>query len=536
MVGVERGVGGRRRPPTRSPTAPTSAAAPTAPRSTSCSATTASAASPGNNGPGGGGGGPRGAPGGFGGGANGIDQFGGQPGIDAPVQQRHGRPGDVAGADRRRRAGRRAGPRRAAPPAAGRDRRPHHVGRLGGLDLRRVRLRRGHLPQLLRVRAGPGGRRARRHRRRARPAPSSGRCGRGRSRSSPWRRRGCNGSSSNGSTLTSGSVSRCRSASWSLAPSPPRTRVLPNWRSRAVPWLLGVGLGLALVPAAVWTWSGTQSPQNGTFPDARPVSAGGALGQGFPGGGRRWSRRVAGGVSDAELAWLQTQQTTERWLLAVGGSQQASGAIIQGYFAPADGWLQRRRPGHDRQAASPSWWPTVSCASSAPAAVASAAAVAARTGSRRRPRRCAGRSRPRNGVGRAPARCYDCQGQADALSAFAASNPAIDQPTDVVPADQLPRRPASPVASRRPAARARPLRPDLAVLMARRPSLRFGRPSTAPGPPASLGFARRQMRTGDARIGIRHYLRLDERARERARWCRSATSSGCWRWPSSRRS
>ena len=129
------------------------------------------------------------------------------------------------------------------------------------------------------------------------------------------------------------------------------------------------GAFLLAAPTA-WSLSGVEHAQNGTFPDARPVSAGGIGGgaprRGFPGGGaipgragarrRRWCRtrrcrrlgweRCAGrswrrsdrgaggfggaGISSAELSWLRSQRHGERWILAVSGASEAETAIIDG--------------------------------------------------------------------------------------------------------------------------------------------------------------------------------------------------------------
>ena len=208
--------------------------------------------------------------------------------------------------------------------------------------------------------------------------------------------------------------------------------VLPNWRSRALPWLVGAGLGVALVPAAVWTWSGTQSAQNGTFPDARPVSAGGFGGGGFPGGpggpapggpGGPGGPAGFGATSAAELSWLQSQQTTERWLLAVGGSQQASGAIIQGYSLMPMGGFSGSDPAMTvarlAQLVTDGQLRFVSAGGGgfgggSPGVTTAVGQV------------CKAVSAEAWG-GSGTTAIFDCQGQGAALAAFAANNPGIDQ-------------------------------------------------------------------------------------------------------------
>ena len=113
---------------------------------------------------------------------------------------------------------------------------------------------------------------------------------------------------------------------------------------------LGATAVLALTAPAVWSWSGTQVAQSGTFPAARPEVNGAGLALGFPAGGpgggtaggpagaSDGTALPAGGLGggfggglDAQLLdWLRTQRTNERWLIAVGSSMQADAAIIGG--------------------------------------------------------------------------------------------------------------------------------------------------------------------------------------------------------------
>jgi 4-amino-4-deoxy-L-arabinose transferase-like glycosyltransferase len=114
--------------------------------------------------------------------------------------------------------------------------------------------------------------------------------------------------------------------------------------------LMGV---VVLAAPAVWSWSGTQIAQQGTFPAARPAVAGqsnlgdpSGFGQtGGPGAGPAngpGGATVPGGFGPpggfpgqtnltAELlTWLRSQRTTERWLVAVQSSMQADIALVAG--------------------------------------------------------------------------------------------------------------------------------------------------------------------------------------------------------------
>ena len=103
---------------------------------------------------------------------------------------------------------------------------------------------------------------------------------------------------------------------------------------RAMVGALVAGAGVALVAPGVWAVNGVRTAQSGTFPDARPALAGGAQGGpggGFPGGfGGAGGAGGAGGLTDAMLAWLRGQRTTEWWIVAVSSSMQADAAIIDG--------------------------------------------------------------------------------------------------------------------------------------------------------------------------------------------------------------
>jgi 4-amino-4-deoxy-L-arabinose transferase-like glycosyltransferase len=93
---------------------------------------------------------------------------------------------------------------------------------------------------------------------------------------------------------------------------------------RVLTGLLATGVVAAVAAPALWSFAGDRYAANGTFPDARPVAATGlgAIGGG-PGG-------FGGGLDEAMLDWLRDQRSGERWLVAVGGIQQAAGAIING--------------------------------------------------------------------------------------------------------------------------------------------------------------------------------------------------------------
>jgi 4-amino-4-deoxy-L-arabinose transferase-like glycosyltransferase len=128
---------------------------------------------------------------------------------------------------------------------------------------------------------------------------------------------------------------------------------------------------VALAAPAAWSYSGTEHAQSGAFPDARPtVTASLPAPDGqppgraepnaqVPGGGRGNGRAgpgalpalpalralpafgaggafggfLRGGANPldaATLTWLRDQRTTEKWLVAVSSSSEASAAIIAG--------------------------------------------------------------------------------------------------------------------------------------------------------------------------------------------------------------
>jgi 4-amino-4-deoxy-L-arabinose transferase-like glycosyltransferase len=146
---------------------------------------------------------------------------------------------------------------------------------------------------------------------------------------------------------------------------------------------------IALAAPAIWSYSGTQHAQSGTFPDARPTAsstlAAGPAGRQPPGAlalpgrgqvpngqvpngqipngqipnGRGTARGGAaapggfnlgsflggaGGLDDATLTWLRDQRTTEKWLVAVSSSMQASAAIIAGDSVMAMGGFSGSDP------------------------------------------------------------------------------------------------------------------------------------------------------------------------------------------------
>ena len=106
--------------------------------------------------------------------------------------------------------------------------------------------------------------------------------------------------------------------------------LLPKGHVRRFGRALGIAASLvALVAPAVWALAGTTHPQNATFPDARPTVAGLAP-FGPPGAGRGGSPFGQTGLDGAMLDWLRTQHTTEKWVVAVQSSMQASSALISG--------------------------------------------------------------------------------------------------------------------------------------------------------------------------------------------------------------
>jgi hypothetical protein len=108
---------------------------------------------------------------------------------------------------------------------------------------------------------------------------------------------------------------------------------------RMVPAVAVAALVFALLAPTAWSLSTWQRPANGTFPDARPVDAGGA----GPGAGPA-GIGFGGSLSDAELTWLQDQQTTERWILAVSSSMEASVPISEGFDVMAMGGFSGSDP------------------------------------------------------------------------------------------------------------------------------------------------------------------------------------------------
>jgi 4-amino-4-deoxy-L-arabinose transferase-like glycosyltransferase len=109
-------------------------------------------------------------------------------------------------------------------------------------------------------------------------------------------------------------------------------------RRRRSVWLALVGAAAVVVLAApaAWSLSALGKTASGTFPDARPGSnvstgpGGPGGGDGAGGAGRFGGPGGGGELSEPMLTWLRSQQTTERWLVAVSSSMQASQAIIDG--------------------------------------------------------------------------------------------------------------------------------------------------------------------------------------------------------------
>jgi 4-amino-4-deoxy-L-arabinose transferase-like glycosyltransferase len=99
--------------------------------------------------------------------------------------------------------------------------------------------------------------------------------------------------------------------------------------------LVVAAVGVMLVAPAVWSFAGGRTAQNPTFPDSRPATAAalaGPFGAGGPGGsgGPGGPGGFGGGLDEDVLTWLRDQSDGERWLVAVGGVQQATAAIIDG--------------------------------------------------------------------------------------------------------------------------------------------------------------------------------------------------------------
>ncbi len=115
----------------------------------------------------------------------------------------------------------------------------------------------------------------------------------------------------------------------------------------AKPAALVLGTIAALIGPAAWSVSTLGHASSGTFPEARPVSlesnGGGARGPGGTGiatggpGGPGAAAAFGGGLDNATLTWLQSQRTTEKWIVSVSSSMSASQAIIDGYSVMASG-------------------------------------------------------------------------------------------------------------------------------------------------------------------------------------------------------
>ena len=105
---------------------------------------------------------------------------------------------------------------------------------------------------------------------------------------------------------------------------------------RAVLGSLGLGGVVLLLAPAVWSVAGVRTPQNSTFPDARPVAAnardagGFGAGPGGFGGGGPGGPGGGGSLPAAELKWLRAQRHGETWIVGVSSSMEADAAIIAG--------------------------------------------------------------------------------------------------------------------------------------------------------------------------------------------------------------
>jgi 4-amino-4-deoxy-L-arabinose transferase-like glycosyltransferase len=92
--------------------------------------------------------------------------------------------------------------------------------------------------------------------------------------------------------------------------------------------LVLASMASALLAPAAWSISSLGHSSSGSFPEARPV----ALEEDPTAiGGSSVFASFWGAVDPAQIAWLRTQRTTEKWLLAIDGSApRASATIIAG--------------------------------------------------------------------------------------------------------------------------------------------------------------------------------------------------------------
>jgi 4-amino-4-deoxy-L-arabinose transferase-like glycosyltransferase len=126
----------------------------------------------------------------------------------------------------------------------------------------------------------------------------------------------------------------------------------PSRRTGGV--LVVAAVASALVAPAAWSLSSLGHAATGSFPEARPVSleldvaslSGGGAGASAGASGTPFAG--AGSITAAELAWLRTRRTTERWLVAVDGSASlVEDAIIAGYSAMSIGGFRGVDPTMD---------------------------------------------------------------------------------------------------------------------------------------------------------------------------------------------
>lgn len=95
--------------------------------------------------------------------------------------------------------------------------------------------------------------------------------------------------------------------------------------------LIGGSLLAVCFAPAVWVWGGLNQPQNKSFPDARPANS--EL-QSVGGAG---SAPGTGTLSAGMLEYLDSARTGERWIVAVSSSVEANAGIIDGYDVMAMG-------------------------------------------------------------------------------------------------------------------------------------------------------------------------------------------------------
>jgi 4-amino-4-deoxy-L-arabinose transferase-like glycosyltransferase len=125
-------------------------------------------------------------------------------------------------------------------------------------------------------------------------------------------------------------------AAWAIWPS------LGRWRHA----LIGGGVLAALLAPAMWVGSALTHAETATFPDARPGETASGFDPGGPGGGGPGGGPggFGAGLDAATIAFLEAHTTTERWIVAVASSQEASAAIIDGHSVMSMGGFSGTDP------------------------------------------------------------------------------------------------------------------------------------------------------------------------------------------------